>query len=67
MCIVNGAEVIRRLKRNGWLLRNVCGSHHQFVHAEKLGRVTVKHLSKEIPIGILRNICRQANWKREDR
>ena len=27
----------------------------------------VKHPSKEIPIGTLRNIYRQANWKWEDR
>ena len=44
-----GAEVIRRLKRNGWVLRNVRGSHHQFVPPEEPGRVTVKHPSKQIP------------------
>ena len=49
------------------MFRNVRGSHHQFVHPEKHGRVTVKHPSKEIPIGTLRNIYRQANRKWEDR
>ncbi len=67
MRIIKSAEVIRRLKRDGWVLRNVRGSHRQFVHPEKPGRVTVKHPSKEIPIGTLRNIYRQANWKWEDR
>ena len=65
--IMKSAEVIRRLKRDGWVFRNVRGSHHQCVHPEKPGRVTVKHPSKEIPIGTLRNIYRQANWKWEDR
>ncbi|MCY4595872.1 MAG: type II toxin-antitoxin system HicA family toxin [Bryobacterales bacterium] len=56
------------MNRDGWASRNVRGSHHQFVHPEKPpGRVTVKHHSKEIPIGTLRNIYRQANWKWEDR
>ena len=70
MCIIRimkSAEVIRRLKRDGWVFRNVRGSHHQCVHPEKPGRVTVKHPSKEIPIGTRRNIYRQANWKWEDR
>ena len=38
-----------------------------FVHPERSGRVTVKHPSKEIPIGTLCNIYRQVNWKWEDR
>ena len=67
ICIVKSAEVLRRLKRDGWVLRNTRGSHHQFVHPAKSGRVTVKHPSKEIPIGTLRNIYRQAYWKWEDR
>lgn len=70
MCIIHtmkSAEVIRRLKREGWVSRNVRGSHHQFVHPARSGRVTVKDPSKEIPIGTLRNIYRQANWKWEDR
>lgn len=67
MSIVKSAEVLRRLKRDGWVLRNTRGSHHQFVHPAKSGRVTVKHPSREIPIGTLRNIYRQANWKWEDR
>ena len=70
VCIIHtmrNAEVIRRLKRDGWLSRNVRGSHHQCVHPEKSGRVTVKHPSKELPIGTLRDIYRQANWKWEDR
>lgn len=67
MCMMKGAEVVRRLKRDGWVLRNARGSHHQFVHPEKSGRVTVKLPSKEIPIGTLRNIYRQASWKWEDR
>ena len=67
MRIAKGAEVIRRLRRDGWVLRNTRGSHHQFVHPAKSVRVTVKLPSKEIPIGTLRNIYRQANWKWEGR
>ena len=64
---MKSAEIIRKLKRDGWVIRNVRGSHHQFVHPGKPGRVTVKHPGKKIPVGTLRNIFRQAGWKWEDR
>lgn len=60
-------EIIRRLIADGWSLRNTRGSHYQFVHLEKPGRVTVKHPAKDIPIGTLRSIYRQAKWNWEDR
>ena len=49
------------------MLRNTRGSHHQFTHPEKPGRVTVKHPGKDLPIGTLRSIYRQAQWNWEDR
>ena len=55
------------LVEDGWSLRSSRGSHRHFVHPEKRGRVTVKHPSKNIPIGTLRSIYRQANWRWEDR
>ena len=64
---MKSTDIIRKLKRDGWVLRNTRGSHHHFTHPEKPGRVTVKHPSKDIPIGTLRNIYRQAQWKWEDR
>jgi predicted RNA binding protein YcfA (HicA-like mRNA interferase family) len=55
-------EVIARLKHDGWVLVNVRGSHHQFKHPEKPGRVTVPHPDRDLPVGTLRNIFRQAGW-----
>ena len=70
MCIlhtVDSREVLRRLRREGWVRRNVRGSHHHYTHPEKPGRVTVKHPAKDIPIGTLRSIFRQAGWPWESR
>ena len=64
---MTSVEIIRKLTQDGWVLKNTKGSHHQFTHARKSGRVTVKHPSKDIPIGTLRNIYRQAKWQWEDR
>ena len=55
-------EVIARLKREGWQLVHIRGSHHQYKHPNKPGRVTVPHPKKDFPKGTLRNIYRQAGW-----
>jgi len=56
------APILKRLTREGWILRNVKGSHFHFTHPTKPGRVTVPHPRKEIRIGTLRNVFRQAGW-----
>ncbi|MCD8147770.1 MAG: type II toxin-antitoxin system HicA family toxin [Clostridiales bacterium] len=53
-------EVIKALEADGWYLVNVVGSHHQFKHPVKKGRVTVKHPDTGIPPKTLRNIERQS-------
>lgn len=52
--------VIKKLLDDGWYEVNVVGSHHQFKHPSKKGRVTVKHPDKDIPIGTLKSIFKQA-------
>lgn len=56
-------EVIRMLLDDGWYLVGVNGSHHQFKHPKKKGRVTVKHPCKDIPPGTLRSIEAQSGLK----
>jgi predicted RNA binding protein YcfA (HicA-like mRNA interferase family) len=51
---MRSAEVIKRLEFDGWVLRRVKGSHHQFKHPAKAGLVTVPHTRAEIPLGTLR-------------
>ncbi len=54
-------EVICRLIDDGWLQVSQKGSHRQFKHPIKLGKVTVTgKLSDDIPIGTYKNILRQA-------
>ncbi|MBE8950451.1 MAG: type II toxin-antitoxin system HicA family toxin [Quinella sp. 3Q1] len=56
-------EVIALLNKDGWYEFNCEGDHHQFKHPIKKGRVTVPHPRKDIPIGTLKNISRQAGIK----
>ena len=53
-------EVIRILKADGWFEVGSVGSHHQFKHLNKPGRVTVKHPTKDIPRKTLDSIERQS-------
>lgn len=56
-------EIIKILKADGWYEVNCVGSHHQFKHPTKKGRVTVKHPDKDIPIKTLESIERQSGLK----
>jgi predicted RNA binding protein YcfA (HicA-like mRNA interferase family) len=60
---MTSTEVIRVLKRDGWALVRVRGSHHHFAHSTKPGIVTVPHPTKDIPIGTLASIGHQAGVK----
>lgn len=56
-------DVISALKADGWYEVNHEGSHKQFKHPTKSGRVTVVHPSREIPLGTLRSIEKQSGLK----
>jgi len=57
---MNSREVIRRLKEDGWFEVKQVGSHKQFKHSTKKGRVTVPYPKRDIPIGTLKSVERQA-------
>jgi predicted RNA binding protein YcfA (HicA-like mRNA interferase family) len=57
-------EVIRMLQRDGWVLVVTAGSHRQFKHRQKPGRVTVSGgLGDDMPKGTLASVLRQAGLK----
>ncbi len=56
-------EVIELIKEDGWYLIAVKGSHHQFKHSRKPGRVTVPHPKTEIPIGTVQSILKSAGLR----
>ena len=60
---MNSRDVIKELKKQGWYEVTQVGSHKQFKHATGKGRVTVPHPSRDIPIGTLKSIERQAGLK----
>jgi len=66
VCIIaymNSREIIKALKKDGWELVHVKGSHHQYKHPTKPGKVTVPHPKKDLPMSTVRSIYKQAGLK----
>lgn len=59
----NSRKLIRMLREDGWVRVGIRGSHWQFAHPMKRGRVTVPHPGKDIPRGTVASIYRQAGWQ----
>lgn len=60
---MNSRELIRALEADGWRLARVRGSHHQFKHPQKPGVVTVPHPKKDLGVGLVKAIRKQAELK----
>lgn len=60
---MNSRELIKLIEKDGWQLVAVKGSHHQYKHPAKAGRVTVPHPKKDVPLGTLQSIMKQAGLK----
>jgi predicted RNA binding protein YcfA (HicA-like mRNA interferase family) len=56
-------DVIRLLIKNGWYEKRQSGSHKQFAHPVRKGKVTVPMHDGDIPIGTLNSILKQAGLK----
>jgi predicted RNA binding protein YcfA (HicA-like mRNA interferase family) len=61
--LMSSREVIRRFVDDGWYEVAQVGSHVQFKHEAKTGRVTVPHPKRDLPIGTLKSIEKQAGIK----
>jgi predicted RNA binding protein YcfA (HicA-like mRNA interferase family) len=60
---MNSRDIISALRADGWVQVAQKGSHVQFKHPAKPGRVTISHPKKDVPIGTLRSIEKQAELK----
>jgi predicted RNA binding protein YcfA (HicA-like mRNA interferase family) len=57
-------EVIELLEKDGWYLHIINGSHRQFKHSIKKGKVTVNgKLSDTLSQELLNSIWKQAGWR----
>ncbi|MDA8931048.1 type II toxin-antitoxin system HicA family toxin [Flavobacteriaceae bacterium] len=54
---------MKLIKEEGWQLVRIRGSHHHYKHPSRSGLVTVPHPKKDIPIGTVKSILKQAGIK----
>ncbi len=57
---MNSKALRKELEADGWVVVNIRGSHYQLKHPTKPGRVTLPHPKKDLPVGTVRNIYKQA-------
>jgi predicted RNA binding protein YcfA (HicA-like mRNA interferase family) len=60
---MKSADVIRALLADGWTQVAQKGSHTQFKHPTRPGRVTVPHPKRDLPIGTRRSIEKQSGLR----
>ena len=57
-------EIIKELEKDGWVRMSVSGSHYQYKHPVKPGKVTVPfHGSKDLNSFTIKSIKKQAGLK----
>ena len=63
---INSSQVIKLLQADGWFLLHTFGSHRQFRHPTKPGKVTVPHPKKDLPLPTVRSIMKQAGIQSQE-
>ena len=59
-------DIIKMIKSDGWYLVETRGSHQQYKHSVKPGRVTIAgHPSHDLAPGTLNSILKQAQLKKK--
>lgn len=56
-------KIIARLKREGFELVSIRGSHHKLRKGDRI--IVIPHPKKDLPIGTARSIARMAGWEEE--
>ncbi|MBT9559495.1 MAG: type II toxin-antitoxin system HicA family toxin [Myxococcales bacterium] len=57
---MSGGELLHELQHAGWTISRVRGSHHVMKHPTRPGLVVLPHPKKDLGIGLVRAIRRQA-------
>ncbi len=62
--IVKSKDLVKELEAEGWVLKRVRGSHHQFSHPDIGHSITVPHPEKDLGVGLVNAIRKQAGLKK---
>jgi predicted RNA binding protein YcfA (HicA-like mRNA interferase family) len=56
-------EIEKIILKDGWRLKNISGSHYQYIHNSKLGKVTIPYHSGDLHPKTINSILKQAGMK----
>jgi len=60
---MNSKDLIKQLEAAGWILRGVKRSHHIYMHPERGGHICVPHPKKDLSLGLIQKLLKQAALK----
>jgi predicted RNA binding protein YcfA (HicA-like mRNA interferase family) len=60
---MNSTDIISKLEKTGWVLRGIKGSHHIYTHPERGGHISVPHPRKDMGVGLVHKLLKQAGLK----
>jgi predicted RNA binding protein YcfA (HicA-like mRNA interferase family) len=61
----NSREILRRLRKDGWIEVGTHGSHLKLKQPEDGRTIIVPHPKKDLPLGTARAIAKHAGWLKE--
>lgn len=61
--LTSSRDIKRRLESEGWVLDRIRGSHHVFRKPGTGQTIILPHPKKDLGIGLVRAIYKQAGWK----
>ena len=63
--LTDSRDIIRRLEREEFCSISAKGSHHKFWYLESRRIIIVPHPRRDIPIGTVKAIYKQAGWPKD--
>lgn len=60
---MHSSELVKIVEKDGWYHVSTKGSHRQYKHPTKKGRVTIPHPKKDLPKKTVESILKQAGLK----
>jgi predicted RNA binding protein YcfA (HicA-like mRNA interferase family) len=60
---MNFRELEKLILAAGWQYKNCVGSHYQYVHPVKSGKVTIPNHVGDIPRAVVQSVLKQAGLK----
>lgn len=56
-------EIEKVILNDGWTYKSTAGSHNQYIHPSKPGKVTIPKHKGDLPKGTINSILKQAGLK----